>query len=660
MDDPTTDFKDLLTDDAPVDQTDKQGPYSIQDLREMLSDGKRHWGKAHSKYTERLAFSHGVPEKQWDAEALALRKLSKRPALQYPIVSAFIRPTVNAVKEAPPEINVFPISDATKQDAQLVSGLFRYLQVKSQAPRAYLYALDHAMRASISGFRITPRKVRRKVDIEIKPLMDMSKVYIDPAAQALDYADAQWVIVESEMSERDYKRDFPDGKATAHDGWMTVYEAWCLEDLPEQEPDDLFPDEDEDSPAVKLHMYVFEESGILDYVGDYPGTILPFFFLTGERVDLNNETELYCVTDDLIAPQRTLNWLESEAIASMASATKAQWLVDDDALGDFEEDFENSATDPVSVLHKKPGSEVKQIEPPPPPTGFIELSNQNIERARLITGIYPDPSLQAKADAPSGKAIKQQQMGSGIAMFHYVDGLNNLLARAGDCLLEMAIKYFNNDELRISMGADGQPTIVSFGPTEVPGVKNLDLAKCRLGCTFSSGPAYASQREALISQIMELGASHPQVMSVLIDWVVGQANLPGSEEIVDRLRATLPPEIQAVIQQHKQGDPEVQMAAMRTQLQELTKKGQALQQMLQKVTEALNKTREQLELEQKASQSDNQTKLQIAQIDAQVRETIDQRSNATKLQIDHNSNATKLAIEQIKATAFPDENGDRA
>lgn len=634
---PTVNLGDI-TDDTVTAPQDKQGPYAIADLRDMLEDGRKHWAKAHTKYADRLAFSFGVPDKQWDPEALALRTLAKRPALQYPIVSAFIRPTVNAVKEAPPEITVFPISDATKQDAQLVSGLFRYLQTKAQAPRAYLYALDHAMRATISGFRIIPKKVRRKVDIDIKPLMDMTKVFIDPAAQALDYADAKWVIIESTVSKRDYDADFPDGRASAVDGKVTLYEAWCLEDLEDDEVSDGF--EDEESEAVKMHVYIFDEFEVLDYIGDYPGTILPFFFLTGERVDLEGEVELYCVTDDLIAPQRTLNWLESEAIASIASAPKAQWLADDDAFGDFEEDFENAATDPVAILHHKPGASVKQIEAPPPPTGFIELSNLNIERARLITGIYPDPSLQAKADAPSGKAIKQQQMGSGINMFHYVDGLNNLLARAGECLLELGVKYLNNDELRISMGADGQPTIVSFGPTEMPGVKNLDLARCKLGCTFSSGPAYASQREALISQIMDLGAQHPQVMSVLIDWVVAQANLPGSEEIVDRLRATLPPQIQEVLQQHKQGDPSVQLAAMRQQMQEIGKKSQALQQMLEKVTKALNDTQQELAQEKAA----NQTKVAIAQAD-----------NQTKLQINEQDNQTRLTVEALKQSNTPNQ-----
>lgn len=620
--------------DLPTED-EREFPHTAKELNDMLEDGRKHWSEAHKKYAERLAFSHGEPDAQWDPEALSIRQKSKRVALQYPIVSAFIRPTVNAVSEAPPEIAVFPISDATKEDAQLVSGLFRFLQTKAQAGQAYLYALDRAMRATISGFRIVPKKVRRKVDIEISPLVDMTKIFIDPASQALAYSDAQWVIVETTLSERDYKRDFKNGGQTPEDGKVTVYEAWILEDMPEDEESDGFNDEDSDSEPVKLHIYIFEPGRILDYIGDYEGTILPFFFLTGERVDLEGKTTLRCVTDDLIAPQRAINWLESESVAVMASAPKAQFMAPDDSLGEYQEDWENSSVDPTAVLYYKAGAKPEQILPPPPPAGYLALSQDNIERARLITGIYPDPTLQAKADAPSGKAIKQQQMGSGIAMYHWVNALNHLMARAGECLLELAVKYLNDDQLRISISADGTPVPVSFGPTQVEGVKNIDLARVKMGCTFSAGPSYASQREALMDRILEVSAKQPQVLSVLTDWIVSQANLPGSEEVVERLRAMLPPNIQQIIQRNGAGDPKVVMGAMHQALTNLAGERDTLKGALELTTEALTKTQNALAALKASKDQQHQTAIEVATLHSATQLQIADQKAATELEKAH-------------------------
>jgi hypothetical protein len=622
---------------AAKDQPDtgeaKEYPHSLKELTDMLEDGKKHWSEPHKKYADMLAFSHGEEDKQWDSEALTLRRASKRVALQYPIVSAFIRPTVNAVSEAPPSISVFPISDATKEDAQLVAGLFRYIQTRAQAERAYLYALDRGMRATISGFRIMPKKVRRKIEIEITPIVDMTKYFIDPAAQAMDYSDAQWIIVETSMSERDYKHDFPNGTQNAVDGKVTVYEAWIIEELEDEDSDGF--DEDANSAAVKLHIYIFEPLGILDYVKDYEGTIMPFFFLAGERVDIDGKTTLRCVTDDLIAPQRAINWLESESISVMASAPKALFMAPEDSLGDYQEDWENSAVDPMAILMYKGGEKPTQIMPPPPPSGYLALSQENIERARLITGVYPDPTLQAKADAPSGKAIKQQQMGSGVAMYHWVSALNNLLACAGECLLEMAVKYLNNNQLRISMSADGTPIPVSFGPTLIEGVKNVDLSKVKLGCTFSAGPSYASQREALMDRIMTLGEKQPEMLSVVTDWIISQANLPGSEEIIERIQELQPDSIKQIIKQRSMGDPKAVMGAMHQALEELSTQRETLKGALEQTTEALNKTQQELATLKASKDQENETKLQIASIDSSTKLQIADQNNATDLEKAH-------------------------
>lgn len=610
MDDMTPIPHDETTGEVAVSSLLGYQPKTAGDLRKMLEDGRNAWNDVMSMVKENLRFSYGEPEAQWDKQALAARR-GKRAVQQYNIVPGFIRPTINAVREAPPEATYYPVSDgATKQDAKYYAGALRAIQYHSNASRTYIQSTETAMRGGIGGFRVLPKKIRGKTEILIQPIADITRVYIDPDSMEFDFSDAKWIILELSIGEEEGKRDYPGAILTYHDGKATIYEAWVQHEIGED---------------VQVCQYIFDEGSPepLRSTLDYPCKEIPFCFVTGEVVEIDGKRYYYCVTSDLKSPQRELNYLKSEAISVMAAAPKARWIADENAV-DNEDELYNSSADASDVIWKKPGSEIIPVQAPPPPVGYMELAENNIEMARLITGIYPDPSLQAKADAPSGKAIKMQRMGSGIATYHYVDSLHHAIKRCAEICLEMIQVYWTDDSIRVALGADGSPTPVSFGPGMVPDVANVDPRVGKYGVTVSVGPSYASQREAVIEQVNELIAKNPKLLDALGDWIVKQWNLPGSEEIAERMQLMLPKPIQDLIASKEEGnDPEEQVARARLQINGMGQQLQQYELVIKTMTEALNRERSELE---KA-----------------------QSEIAAKMQMNEANNANAITIEEIKA-----------
>ena len=586
-------------DGADAHMLNESAELCIEDCKELLSKAESYWSNPHKVFTEMYEFAHG---KQWDSTIEEQRKRAHRDCKTYNVVPGFIRPLVNAVRQAPPSINVYPVSqDTNKQSARTLSGVIRHIEYTSNAQRAYTHALEQVAEGGLGAWRVTPKtkKIKTtqyvtvpmqtqlgvqmvpqkqvaivdKIEIAIEQIDDPTTVYFDPAAKLPDFSDANWVLYKNTLSELDYKRDYPEGKASAVDSSVVVYEYWYF------------------NSKGTVDFVVFDEFDILVH-DELDLLVLPFVVIAGDKVEIDGELTFSSLTGEIKAPQQEINWLKSEAISTVSQAPKSGWIMDRDAV--TKEDAEawaNSATDPDVILYKAKGSEVIPIVPPGPPTGYMDLSSQNVEMAKQITGIgFLDPSTQATLSNVSGKAIAYQQAGSQIQTYHFVDALNYGIKRTGEILLDMISVYYNDDDIRISMGVDNTFQHVSIGPTQVANVQNVDLTYSNFGVVISSGPTYSTEKEKFSEQLMTFGKGNPQMLPLIADVVVRNSNIPGSEELADRFRLTLPEQVQQLIaQQQGNDDPEEFARQAMMQMQQQSAQMQQMQQHLQMLAEELEK-----------------------------------------------------------------------
>lgn len=602
-----------------------------------------YWSDTFSSFAFHLQFALGLPEKQWDPDVLARR--NGRTNQQYNIVLAMVNQVKNPIVESPPEIQIYPGDGADKSSATLVNGLLRHIQNKSQAGRAYMHALDCQM---MGGIGITRVSVENEPDSEfpgdkeicIEMVDDPTKVKFGPSRKP-DYSDAPWVTYESAIPRAEVLERWPDAEsmvqATGDEEGITIFEHWYKED------------------GKILCCYHLETGDILETIEDYKGKYLPFAVEMSPTHVIDGKLNIFPLTYHLIAPQREINWLKSEAVTVVAAHPKARFMAEDGSIeeGDLN-DYKNSAIDPVDVLwYRRNHAKPEIIQPPDPPVGYMTLAQSNLQIARDITGIYPDMGQQTQRgmDQASGKALKHQRAIASVAGAHHIDAHRNMLLHVGEILVDLCKHHMNDDKIRIAMGADGTPSLVSFGPGMVDNVANVDLEEGEYGVTISTGASYATMREELLDRLGDLASKDQQIFHLVADFLVSQWPIPGTEDLADRFRmALLPPNVQQMLAE-KQGNDPAERAMSATIAAQVAKQENAqLKQVLQSMTEHMKKLDAALQdanAKAAGKSEENATKRDLARMNAEVSMHIADANNETKVQVVREQQRAKTEDDEL-------------
>jgi len=188
---------------------------------------------------EDLQFSHGD---QWPDEIKMQRQLDRRPCLTINKTDTFIRSVVNNMRQQRPRIKVHPVSDgADVKTAEVIEGLFRHIEVQSNAELAYDTAADNQVRMGIGYIRVAARYIdERSFDQElyIDRVRNPFSVYFDPSSTQPDGLDAQWCVITDRIRKDEFKRLYPDatdqdftpsGDGDGQDNWSTKEETLIAE-----------------------------------------------------------------------------------------------------------------------------------------------------------------------------------------------------------------------------------------------------------------------------------------------------------------------------------------------------------------------------------------------------------------------------------------------
>lgn len=601
--------------------------------KRLLRKGKaadEAWTPRHTEHARWMRFAIGDKDAQWDP--VVLQQRNGRTAKQYPIIKAIGNQVINPLVEAPPEICTYPGDGANKSGATWVNGHLRHIQGESQADRIYMATINACIYGGYGTWRVCvgPDDDAPTQEWEVSlEEVDASTVFWDPTAKRPDYSDAKFIRIRNRISAGDIRETYPDARIGQHEDedMVDVWEHWERT-------------KDAAGQLANVTRYVHLEDGeILEVDTSYRGKYLPFVTITGPSLTIEGETQFFPLTRDLEAVQQEVNWLKSEAVAQIASWPKSQWIAEDGAIdaGDVGR-YARSASDPDSILYYKNGhAKPEPIQPPPFPTGYMELAQANMAMARDITGIYPNMGQQTQngMDQASGKALKHQRAIASVAGAHFIASLRYGMIRTGKILVDLIRRYHNTDKTRVAIGADGQPTLVSFGPTEISGVQNIDLLAGEYGVTISTGATYATQKEELIDRLFELTGRQPAILNLIADWLISQWPIPGTEELTDRLRmGLLPPDIQQMLAAKDSEDPAEQEQQIRLRAYMGQMENSQLKQALQAITEKFGELNEAYQQLKQSKELDAQTKIRTAEISQETALHTTDANNEAKLQVE--------------------------
>ncbi|MFY9642950.1 MAG: portal protein [Rhodomicrobium sp.] len=526
---------------------------------------------------------------QWPNEIRLQREAQNRPCLTINRLPQFVNQVANGVRVNPPAIKAIPAGgEATSELAEVYSGLMRQIQYRSNATNVFANAVYYAVACGIGHFRIVTDYAGEDgfdQEILIKRIQHPLSVFWAPGAVEPDRSDAEYCLVSEMIGRKEFQKRFPgaamadfmapsdlnaeSGLFWANRDGVRVCEYWVkrphertivrLEngvtlDITEVAPKELQGLKIVAERKVRSHKvehYLLSGEEVLEGPNEWAGRYIPIFPVIGSETAL--ETKV--IRSGLIRfsrdSQQLYNFWRSAAAESIALAPRAPFVATPAMIAKFKGQWDTQNTVSRPYLLYEPDPEVpggRPMREPPPdiPSALINESGMAADEIKATTGIY-DASLGAQSNEVSGVAIRMRQSQGGVSALHYQDNLMATLNHLGKVLIDLIPKIYDSERtirimredeshlpVRINvpvMGTNGKPVLLN------------DLNQGTYDVRVKIGPSYATRRAEAADAMLQFIQAVPQAATVAADLVARNMDWPGADEIADRLKRMLPPQV---------------------------------------------------------------------------------------------------------------------
>lgn len=593
--------------------------------------------------------THGA---QWD-EAV-VRERNGRPCLTNNVLPQYIGQIVGDNRINRPAIKVRPAEDADEELAEVRAGIIRYIEAQSNAQWIYTTALQASSTCGIGHFRVGLDYADNGSflrDIRIKPIANPLSVIWDRLSVERTGKDAKRCFITDEIPRNDFERQWPDANPSdmglaadqqlLADGWMTqdvvrVCEYWrideeervlaqmpdgSVEDITEGLPEDVTkkPKETRKVTRRKACMWLVTGFSILEGPFEIPIDRIPVFRCYGRLFFVGGTKTWFGLTRFMKDTQRLQNYADSVIAETLALAPKQQWKATASAVEGREVAIRaaHKTGDPIIVFND--GGEVERLNPAPMPQGFFEWRQLLTQQLKDISGLH-DASLGIASNETSGKAINARKVEGDIATIEYHDNHAAAIAECGRVINELIpIVYDTARQVRI-VGDDEKLSVIKVNDPNDP--KAHDMSQGRFDIVVETGPSYSTKRVEAADSMNQFIQSFPAAAPFIGDLIAKAQDWPEAQKIGDRLKAMLPPQVQAADQNPDDMKPE-ERQQFEQQQQKERQDAQTAQQ-LQETMAALGlqekrATIQKLEADAKNTDADaNRKQAETAKIAAEV------------------------------------------
>lgn len=575
---------------------------------------------------------------QWDDQIKNQRELENRPCLTINRLPQFIRQVTNDQRQNRPSIKVSPVDDqADIETAKVLQGIIRHIEYNSNADAAYDTAFEGCATKGLGYFRITTDYVSPtsfEQEILIKRIKESFSVYLDPYYQEPDGSDANWGFIFEDVNWDDYKAQYGDSEMASKTECSSIGDqapSWANEETcrvaeyfykefeketiaqlsdgsvslkkdlpqaPEMLPDGLKVIAERETVIPKIKWCKINAVEILEET-DWPGLWIPIVPVLGDELVIEGKRILEGIVRHAKDPQKMYNYWATSETETIALAPRAPFIGAEGQFEGHEEVWKTANTKSHAYLEYKPTTIAGQIAPAPqrnviePPVMAITNARvQSSEDLKATTGIY-DAALGNRSNESSGIAIQRRNVQAQTSNFHYIDNLTRSLRHAGRILVDLIPKIYDTPRVQRIIGEDGEEEMIRINEIfEHKGKPTLfQLGKGKYDVTVSTGPSYATKRQEAVDSMLSLTQSYPKVAEVAGDLMVKNMDWPGANDVAERLKKTIPPEL---LDQEGEQDIPPQIK------QQMMQMNQVIEQMTQALNEANEKVNNKtLELESK-------------------------------------------------------------
>ena len=574
---------------------------------------------------------------QWDPDVREARRRDARPCLTMNRLRQFRRMVTNEQRQQRPAIQVNPVGDESDvATAEVLQGLCRHVEVNSDAEIAYDSAFECMATGGFGYWRIITDYVDEdsdEQDIYIKRIKNPFAVYFDPRAVEPDYSDAMFAFIIDDMQVEVYREEYPDSSLAsivqytsvgdATPGWITkttvrVAEYFYVE----------LETRKKGRPKRTVKWAKINAIERLDE-RDVPCRYIPIVPVLGDDTVVNGKRDLVGMIRDAKDPQKFYNFHISAAAEMIALAPRSPFIVAEGQIEGHEPEWEQANRRSLATLTFKPVSSTNgtPFGPPqrnaaePPIQAMVAMIRQADNDLKSTTGIY-DASLGQQGPEQSGKAVLLRQKQSDIANLNYTDNQARAIRHTGRILIDMFPRVYTESKVRRIIKPDGAVEQVGVFNSAQGGdaadeemaavAKIFDIGAGRYDVSVSVGPSYQSKRQEAVASQVALISAYPQIMPIAGDLLVRNMDWPGAEQIADRLKLRLPPQLHDVTS----GDPANQIQQMQAAIQQLQAQNQQLVGALQHSQNVISQKMIEGQSKENVALIDNWTKLNVARISA--------------------------------------------
>lgn len=552
-----------------------------------------------------LKFAAGSPDNgyQWP-DAVKRSRLGDpngpRPVLTINKLPQHINQVTGEQRQNRPSIKVLPVDDKSDVEvAEVLNGIVRHIENASDADVAYDTACENQVTHGEGFFRVLTDycdEMSFLQDILIEPIKNSFSVYMDPNGLQRDPTGrkCEWCFITEDLTREDFKAQFPDKQPVSWDelargdemkNWILadnmvrIAEYFCFKD--EKKTLCLFSDgsvtvkggDEALTPLQMVEKPVKERVTTIRRVmwakvsgfevleeQDWAGKFIPVVRVAGNEFYIEGKMVVSGIVRNAKDAQRMYNYWASQETEMLALAPKAPFVGAAGQFENFESKWKTANTVNYAYLEYNSVEINGTLAPPPqrqmpplPPAGIVNAKLGAADDIKSATGQY-DPSLGNNPQAKSGVALKQEQRKSDVGTFHYIDNLSRAIRHCGRILIDLIPKIYDTRRVTRIIGEDGTPDHAVLDPESPMPVqeqqdeegavqKIYNPSMGRYDVTVTVGPSYATRRQESAEGMVQLVQANPELWKVIGDLLVRNMDWPGAEEMADRIKKAMPPEI---------------------------------------------------------------------------------------------------------------------
>lgn len=404
----------------------------------------------------------------------------------------------------------------------------------------------------------------------------------------------------------------------------------------------------------------------------FPSRYIPIVPVYGHIIDVAGKRQITGLIHNAMDAQRMYNYSASAYVERVALIPKAPFVAAEGQIEGHEAEWASANTSNNPVLTYK-ATDINGTPVPPPqrqpgadiPSGWLQSMQTTEHDIQSALGMY-NASLGAPSNEKSGKAIMARQRESDVATFHFIDNLSRAIRQVGRILVDMIPRIYDTQRVVRILGEDGSVETAEINPDqESPMVERRDnagnvIAKIynptlgKYDVSISVGPAYTTKRQEAADFMSQIAQSQPQLMPIIGDLMFRAMDMPFAEEIAERMKKMLPPQLQDQEEQPQQQQgvpPHVQQAVVMAgrQIEQLQGALQQAQQQLEMVTSENQTEQTKLSLDARKIAVD-EYKAETERMQVRI-EAMQQQAPQEQSGEGHESAALQAIIQRIESIA---------